>query len=448
MTVRALAIVLLTLCGLCGSAAGAQTAASPQAAANPKTDNVRYEVKAGDDLYGLARLYFRSITDYRTVQRLNRVADPHRIPVRRTLLIPKAVLRFKPLEARVIAFRGDVRIARGGVAQPGTVGAVVREGDAIQTGTNAFVSLGLPDDSVVSLPSRSEVRVARLRQWYLTNNIERLFELVTGRVRGLVEPLKKPGDDFRFATPSAVSAVRGTELRVVYDAATSRSATEVVKGHVGVSAGAEEAAVMAGSGVIADGKQLGQPIPLLAPPSLIRPGAVQDADALTFHVEPLAGAVRYRLQIAKDAGFVDVVSEVDAEAEAVLPSIEDGNWFVRVAGIDANGLEGMPRTYSFSRRRNVIATETGKRTVGKYSEFLFRWRSSGEGKLQYRFQLSRQGDKGPPLVDEVGLADSSFVITDLPPGTYEWRVMTLQFVEGEVNRKWSDMETLTISPSE
>ncbi|MET0365284.1 MAG: FecR domain-containing protein [Sphingobium sp.] len=436
MGLRALASILF---------AAAAIVATPVSAA---PDALRYQVRQGDNLFALARSYLRNIRDYRAVQRLNRVTDPYRLPVRQYLTVPKALLRFAPIEAHVLAWRGDVRITRGGRTVPTAVDAVVREGDMFQTGANAFVSLGLPDDSVIALPSQTQLRVARLRHYALNDVVERQFDVLSGRARGVVEPLKKAQDDFRFVTPSAVSAVRGTELRVAYDPTSQRGATEVLEGHVSVESGARAVMVDAGRGVVAGAGGPGEPVALLPAPTLIRPGVVQDADDLAFTVEPVTGAKSYHVQIARDAGFLDVVSEVYTGPLVALPSVEEGGWFVRVSGVDDKWLEGFPRTYSFKRRRNVIETETSVRKTGRYEEYLFRWRASGSGRLQYRFQLSREGQEAVPLIDEIGMTERGLVVTDLPPGSYTWRVMTSQFVEGELNQKWSPPQTMTISPDE
>jgi hypothetical protein len=52
------------------------------------------------------------------------------------------------------------------------------------------------------------------------------------------------------------------------------------------------------------------------------------------------------------------------------------------------------------------------------------------------------------VVDEPGLTAQRFIVTDLPPGTYQWRVQTLQFADGKVFAKWSPFQRLTIAPEE
>ncbi|GGB89872.1 peptidoglycan-binding protein LysM [Novosphingobium endophyticum] len=428
-------------------------AASPRAApAAVPTDPVLYTTRAGDNLYTLARRYFTRIEDYVRVQRLNHVSDPYRLPVGRVLRIPRALLRFEPLTATVIAHRGPVAIRSGGQVRAVKAGSTVREGDQIVTANNAFVSLRLPDSSVVSLPSQSQVGVRRLRRILLTGGIERLFALERGRARAIVTPAANDDDSFRVSTPVAVSAVRGTEFRARYDEEAARAATEVLEGRVSVAVeGAEQKAltVAAGFGTVATASGTADAIALLPSPALQRPGRVQDESELAFEVTPLRDAAAYRVQVASDAGFLDVISEATTPGESItLPSIPDGTWFVRTTAIGDAGIEGLPATYGFERRLQRIETALERRRAGRYREYLFRWIVEGSGTRRYRFQLMKDRPDAAPMVDEVGLVADRFVITDLPPGTYYWRVMSIQFADGGAFSKWSPIERLTISRDE
>jgi hypothetical protein len=432
------------------SMAAAEPSRAVSAAA--PSDPVLYTTRAGDNLYTLARRYFARVEDYVRVQRLNRVRDPYRLPVGRILRIPRALLRYEPLTATVIARRGQVEIRSGGDIRTVTTGSSVREGDEIVTAKSAFVSLRLPDGSVVSLPSQSHVGVRRLRRILLTGGIERLFALERGRARAIVTPAENDDDSFRVSTPVAVSAVRGTEFRARYDEEGALAATEVLEGRVSVAVeGTEQEALSlaAGFGTVATAGGTADAVALLPAPALQRPGRVQDEAELTFEVAPLADAAAYHVQVASDAGVLDVITEVTAPGESItLPSIPDGTWFVRATAIDTAGIEGLPATYGFQRRLQRIETALDRRRAGRYREYLFRWIVEGAGTHQYRFQLMKDRPDAAPMVDEVGLVADRFIITDLPPGTYYWRVMSIQFADGGAFPKWSPIERLTISRDE
>lgn len=420
------------------------------AAAPVPQEIVEYRVRPGDNLYTLAQRHFVRSSDFSVVQRLNKVADPYRLPVGKVLRIPKALLRYETITARIVAFRGNVRIIAGRSERLVKVGDLVRETEHLATGPSSFVTLRMPDDSVVSLPSQSRVEVRRLRKWALIQNVDRLFGIVRGRARATVTPMKSKEDEFRFISPVAVSAVRGTEFRVSFDPDSARATTEVLEGAVGMSgnAAAADQLLAGGYGAVATANGI-EARQLLASPKLLRPGRVQDEEMLTFEAEAVEGAASYHVQVAQDAGFLDVVSEAfSPEPRASLPGVTDGTWFVRISAVDKYGLEGLQETYSFQRRLNRIEASLETRRAGNFREYLFRWQVEGEGTRQYRFQMSRDREDAPAMVDEPGLTTQRFVVTDLPPGTYFWRVQTLQFVDGDVNAKWSPFQRLTIAPDE
>ena len=80
--------------------------------------------------------------------------------------------------------------------------------------------------------------------------------------------------------------------------------------------------------------------------------------------------------------------------------------------------------------------------------YRFRWEAEGEGEASFRFQLSREdadgAREGVPLVDQPGLADQAFSLTDLPPGVYTWRVQGSRHRFGRLLQVWSEPQQLRI----
>ena len=414
------------------------------AASAEKAASISYRVVQGDNLYTLAERYFSKTGDYIVVQRLNKVADPRRLRIGSLLTIPRPLLRQVPVEAVVQSFRGTVFIGPAENRRPAAIGMKVREGDLIQTSEKSFITLRLPDDSHVALPSQTTLRVQRMRRTLLAGDVERSFRIERGRANATVTPQDNPDSDFRISTPVAVSAVRGTRFRMRYDPDGDRATSEVLEGQVMFSAerSNQEQLLPAGFGT-ANG--LDNPISLLPAPELLAPGRIQDDEDLRFALKPLSGAVGYNVQIAQDAGFLDVLDETSiSSAEAVLRSLADGNYFVRLTGIDANGLEGFPATYAFYRRLNRLTASLEEKRVGRYHQYLFRWNAPDAPDAQFRFQLSAKPDGSAPLIDEIGLTGTSFVVTDLPAGMYYWRVKTVDVTGGRIHEKWTPLQELRI----
>jgi hypothetical protein len=105
-----------------------------QSRPEPSTDSIAYAVLPGDTLIDLATAYLNRPSDYRRVQRDNRVADPRRMAVGRTLIIPVSLLRADPDYARITSFRGAVTLSQGAVAAAPVQGQTVSEGAVLSTG--------------------------------------------------------------------------------------------------------------------------------------------------------------------------------------------------------------------------------------------------------------------------------------------------------------------------
>src|SRR3546814_12833312 len=104
--------------------------------------------------------FLKTLTHYAVVKLINGISGPRQLPFVSVLRIPRSLLRQQPTQAIIESYRGQVAVG----LRPATIGMIIQEGDIIETGAKSFVSLRLPDRSVVSLPSQSAVRVSRLRR--------------------------------------------------------------------------------------------------------------------------------------------------------------------------------------------------------------------------------------------------------------------------------------------
>lgn len=434
----------LSIGGLAGLLALLAAGASPARAAD--ADTVLYEIRPGDTLYSLGAAFVAGQRTAREIARINRVRDVDLIYARTRLRIPRRVLRDVETPARIEAFSGQVSVSGPGAARTPARGETLGEGATIATGRNSFVTLRLSDRSTVAIPSQSAVRILRLRRVVLTGAVEREFRLENGRARAKVTPMPDAGSTFRVTTPVSHAAVRGTEFRSAYDAATGIALTEVDEGKVAVqpaAAAADGERLVAPRQGIAVGASLGAEVSaLLDAPELVDAGRPQTGAQLEFALAPLPGARKYRIEIARDAGLLDSIAEDEADRPAfALPSLPAGTYFARIAGVDARGLEGASRTYAFERRRNGI---TGALLRGGGGRYQFKWDAEADGAPIFRFQLRRSGD-AVPMVDEPGLKDTGIVLAKLPPGSYSWRVMSAIPGEGKVIETWMPEQSFEVA---
>lgn len=415
--------------------------AAPKAKAD--TESVVYVVRRGDTLYALASSYMLHVGDYAVVQRRNHIANPRRLPIGAKLDIPVILLRTTPAEARVASYRGEASAVVKGATVALSRGMLLPEGAVVATGPNSSVRLALTDGSQVSLPSQSRIRIDVLRHTPLTGSIERTFTLEAGRSEATVTPMTKPRDGFTIRTPLSVTAVRGTVFRVTYDAQTQRAWTEVVDGTVNVASPLDGSASVTPEafGVKASSQGVTAPERLLPPPTITAPGRTQDEAEVVFSLTPVPGAAKYRVKLGEDAGLLDLVDEVTVdEPRASFGNVENGALFVQVTALDNDGLEGMPNTYGFSRFRQGLKLNA---PVAAGKHWRFQWEPEGEGQHTYRFQLSDKPE-GAPLVDEASLSEGRMTVTDLPDGTYYWRVRSTVVHDGQRFEKWSAAQQFRI----
>ena len=432
----------------------AQTRTAPGAAATAvaPVETLDYVVRPGDTLIDLAAAYLNQPSDYRRVQRENRVANPRRLPIGRTLAIPVSLLRADPDQARIASFRGAVTLSEGGRVAPPVQGQSVSEDAVLTTGANAFVRLALSDGSHVVVPSNSRVRLTRLRRYALNGAVDHAMTVEAGRAESRVTPRRRPGG-FVVRTPVSVSAVRGTDFRVAFNEDTDRSATEVIEGVVAVDSGdgLSEAVAVADQGV-ATSLTNTRLVPLLPAPALAQPDEVQSGPVVNFALTPLSGAAAYRGRLATDAGMIDAFAETDSVPEQprlTYADLADGAYFLRLSALSSEGMEGRSTTYSFIRARNGVGgLAWGSETRDNRRFYRFRWEAEGEGEASFRFQLSREDAEGraegPPLVDQPGVAEQAFTLSDLPPGVYTWRVQGSRHRFGRLLQVWSEPQQLRI----
>lgn len=434
------------------SVATAQTAAPPQTPINEAP--LQYLVKRGDTLIDLARSYLRQSSDYRRLQRDNAITNPRRIPIGRTIDIDPALLRTRNDPARLESFRGDVRILRASQSVPPAQGTPLLEGDVVATGAGAFARLSFSDGSHTVIPSNSRLRLDRLRRFVINDAADHRLVVDQGRADSRVTARQRPGT-FRVTTPTAISAVRGTEFRVAYDAASGTSSTGVLGGSVAVASTGNDSGYLfePGLGAIThQGQDSVTAVTLLSAPVMSDASALQTGKTLRFDATAPAGTAIIRGWIGAEAGMLDPVSEIEAPSDQPLNLTElaEGQWFLRLSAVSPEGVEGRARTFSFIRALNTVeGLEQSVDILGQVRTYRFAWRAEGEGDAAFRFQLSRSDDEGnpqgQPLFDSPSLTDSRFTLTDLPAGTYSWRVEGTRYRFGHRLTVWSQPEILTIS---
>jgi hypothetical protein len=413
---------------------------TPAAALAQDDDYLEHRLKPGESPYTLARDYLSSPQAYAQLVRVNRIANARRLPVGTIIRLPRNLLAYRAEDLRIEAFSGQVTIN----GQPAARGMAVPEGATIRTGGNGFVSLRGSAGSVLTMPTNTQAQLVRARVYRLDDLKDIEFKVLGGRGEAQVPGLRLR-ERFNLGTPKTVSAVRGTVFRVGFDDAGDRSVVEVVEGAVATAVGAQQALTSAGFGIAATPAGLSPQERLLPPPQITEPGAIQTQPTVSFAIALPDLAVGIRTQIARDAGFSDIIGEQISTGKqpATFADIEDGRYFVRARAISASGIEGNSEVYSFRRKR--LGASASAQPSALDDGYRFVWLSDGVGETTFAFQLWNTARPADLIVDEIAMDRQGILVSDLAPGTYEWRVAAMQIDDEGLLQVWGPTQRLNVT---
>ena len=319
-------------------------------AQSPATEPaLAYTVQASDKLIVLARDLLVNPKAWGEVAKFNQLKNPDLIKPGQRIQIPLRLLKYNPASARVISVAGDARL--GGA--PATVGMPLTEGSRLQTGSNSSVVVELGDGSKITMLPNTLADVVNNRSYLMrdagasasTTWFSGLIRLTQGALEAAALAGHQRASPLTIETPTSLVGVRGTKFRVAYEDPASRNArTEVVEGLVRADNPAQQsgADLPKGTGAVINPTQREvRVVQLLAAPNLdALPGEVSKPQAL-WPMPVLQGAEAFRVQVASDPQFAQIVRDLRVTTASVdLSSLDNATWYARVRGIDSQGLEG------------------------------------------------------------------------------------------------------------
>jgi hypothetical protein len=417
---------MITRAALVGGLLLASTAWADQ----PGMVEWRYTIRPGDTLIGISANYLANPLNWPALQKLNRIAQPRRLPPGSVLRIPIAGMLQQPGEARVEAANGDARAQLPG--EPGmhalTAGTALPAGSEVETGDRGVVVLVFADGSRLRLQPQSRLALDIVSVYAGGGMVDTRARLQHGRVELEANPVKKPGNRLEVQTPSALAAVRGTRFRVSADDAVMHE--ETVEGLVGVSAQQTEVKVAQAQGTVAEtGKPPATPVALLPSPDTSTLPALLEHYPLRFPLPAMNGAVAWQGQIAPDTQFANVLLEQRVTGPVlVFPDLPNGNYFLRLRAIDALGLQGLDGLHAFAVHAHPFApllTDPADKAQVRNDQPRLAWTRSTEA-AAYQVQVAHD-EAFTRLVDDVASTpENEFRVTKpLGEGTYFWRAASL-----------------------
>lgn len=310
-----------------------------------------YTVVDGDNLWNFSEKHLDRVTRFEQLRKINNITDPTHMKPGSVIRVPMAWVKSNLVPARIHSLTGQAEIERaeGKERLNASQSMEIYLGDIIRTGKDSGVAIRFADNSIVSIFDQSIVRFDHLSAHGSTGMVDSRIKLLQGRLSSKVTTAVGPGSRFEIHTPSAISAVRGTAYRAVASESGEISNIEVVEGKVAVAGGKAQTLVPAGYGTqVKAGQAPSKPKELLPPPKFKDiPAAIRK---LNWRLEwqAIDGAKAYRTEVSSNSAFETLLWQgVGEHNKAALPDLPDGEYYVRVRGIDSLGLEGLEQMTSF-----------------------------------------------------------------------------------------------------
>ena len=355
-----------------------------------------------------------------------------------------------PVDGIVTFVKGDASIKLKNAQEWKTLqlNDTITQGDRIRTGAASAIEITFENDFSIFLRPGTTLEITAARKKSAVYLLYKLF-LDIGKTISKIK--KSTGKETRFEiqTPSAVAAARGTEFRAGVDAdITTR--LEVLDGKVNVQAASKEVEVKAGEGTAVK-KDMPPAIPkkLLPPPPLTNLQPLYRELPLDFRFESIPGATSYRIMLARDKTFMDVVENqiIKPQETLKIEGVEDGTYFLQSRSIDDLGLEGpSSEPVEIKVRINPLPPFIQSPSDGadfSHKTARFDWLKVTQA-VRYHLQVAEDRDFQLIVAEDKKITGVSHEIENLDFNTYYFRIRSI--AEDGYEGIWSDVLSFNIIP--
>lgn len=408
-----------------------------------------YAVLKGDTLSEFGSEYLRRDIHWTQVQKLNQIRNPDLIRPGQKIRIPSHWLNAQPSAALIVAMTGDVRIQRRGEtgSQQLKLTDRLELGDHLSTGSASSITIRFADTSELTLLQHSDLVFDQLSLLGDSGMVDSRMRLARGSAEARVKPRQDARARFEIHTPSAVSAVRGTEFRSTYQDNSASARVEVLTGGVAVQAEGVSQLVAAGFGTrVRQGEAPPEPRALLPGVSFypVADAIIQRNYNLMW--KTLEGATSYRVQLSDNDRFSTLLADKVVEQPGFfLPELTDGIYHLRIRGIDDMGIEGVGSVARLPVRVQSLPPASLRYpwvqpVAGNH--YRFSW-SMPEHSERWHFQLAMDKQFQTLLHEDTSLSVGRRPEVFLNhPGRYYWRVSSTD--KGGVRGAFSDAVVLDV----
>jgi hypothetical protein len=406
-------------------------------------------VEEGDYLIKIGEEYLEDPHRWREVARINHLKNPDLIHPHQFLVIPVSLLRGIPCDGVVSFVQGNVRIQVRDSEEwkPLLIHDRVKEGSKIKTDDRSSAEIVF--DNGTSCLQKSNTLIGFLKMRKKSDSYEQRLSLQRGRT--ITRILKATGREPRFEieTPSAVCAARGTFFRTSVDLS-DYTRSEVLEGKAEVEAAMQKQVISEGEGtLVRKGEPPLKPRKLLPLPKLRQGSKIYNRLPLHFELDPVEGAVSYRISMAKDRDGKEIVYEniVEPNEKVEIQGMDDGTYFLHVVSVDEIGLEGVPsEPIEIHVRMNPLPPSIRLPvTSAEYREKSLQcnWLAVKDA-VAYHLQLAGDHAFNQIVEERSAIARTTYETRELDYGNYYFRIRSV--AEDGYEGAWSDTIPFAVVP--
>ena len=374
-----------------------------------------HRVRPGDTLWDIAERYFDDPFEWYFLQQTNTIGEP-------VLLQPDTMIDLTLKDAfplSVLYLSGDAWRVENGRKDALQQGVVVNEGDTLETGREAALTLEMSDGARAVIPSNSRVKVNRdgARGIRLT--------LEAGGIESQVPSRHNKNRPYNIEINSSILGVRGTRFSANYTEGSALSS--VYEGQVVVQNSQRQQGpqVSAGQGARISSNGDVDVVELLAAPDILRTDSLAGGD-LAVRVKPMAAASDYQAQLTRDTEALKLVADQRSpDPRFMFSSVPAGSYSLRVAAIDAKGVVG---NYA---QLPVLHVAEGISVSREEGVWQFDW--ARQANIPYTLELAADEAFESILISYPPVTTGKLRVRNVPQGNVFWRVAKLD-AQGDIAR--------------
>ena len=387
-----------------------------------------YSIRPGDTLIHFGQRHLINPDDWHTLQKINHIKNPYRMPVGSKMRVPLNLLKQGPTQAEVVLALGDVYMLKGDKSRRIVViGQQLEVGAELQTGAKSKLNIRFADGSIVTMQPNTVLKLDTLSMYSGGAMVDTKLRLQQGGVEIEANPKHVPGNSMQIFTPTAVAAVRGTEFRVFTESRTIWQ--ETLNGQVALSAAGNEVSVAKGYGTLSEnGQPPLPPVELLPAPNTEQLPVKFESEPILFNMPSQQNAQTWIGKLYKEAQLNTLLAEsVSQSMRLDFGDIADGQYYLKVRAKDKQGLEGYDAVHVFMLNARPFAPQAiypQPAQIIRESKPVLSWASINQASA-YLIELARDADFKQVLEMKQVASNQFEPEKTLQPGQYFWRLASL-----------------------